>query len=44
LKETINGFKKIVNGELDHIVEQDFYMAGSIEEVLERAEERKRVG
>ncbi|MCF7810727.1 F0F1 ATP synthase subunit beta [bacterium] len=44
LKETINGFKKIVNGELDHISEQDFYMAGSIEEVLERAEERKKVG
>ncbi|NQU05288.1 MAG: F0F1 ATP synthase subunit beta, partial [Calditrichaeota bacterium] len=44
LKETINGFKKIINGELDHIVEQDFYMAGSIDEVLERAEERKKVG
>jgi len=43
LKETIIGFKKIVDGELDHISEQDFYMAGTIEEVLERAEERKKV-
>ncbi len=43
LKETIIGFKKIVDGELDHISEQDFYMVGSIEEVLERAEERKKV-
>jgi len=43
LKETIAGFKKIVNGELDHVAEQDFYMAGTIEEVLERAEERKKV-
>ena len=44
LKETINAFKKIADGELDHISEQDFYMAGGIEEVLERAEERKKVG
>ena len=43
LKDTIKGFKKLVEGELDHISEQDFYMAGGIEEVLERAEERKKV-
>ncbi len=43
LKDTINGFRKVVDGELDHISEQDFYMAGGIEEVLERAEERKKV-
>ncbi|MFC2150300.1 F0F1 ATP synthase subunit beta [Calditrichota bacterium] len=43
LKETIKGFKMIVNGEMDHVSEQDFYMAGAIEEVLERAEERKKV-
>ena len=44
LKDTISGFNKIVDGELDHISEQDFYMVGGIEEVLERAEERKKVG
>ena len=44
LKDTIAGFKKIVNGELDHVAEQDFYMAGQIDEVLTRAEERKKVG
>ena len=38
LKETIAGFKGIVDGEYDHIPEQSFYMAGSIDEVIERAE------
>lgn len=38
LKETIRGFKGILDGEYDHIPEQAFYMVGSIEEVLEKAE------
>lgn len=38
VKETIDGFKKILSGELDHIPENDFYMKGSIQEVLESAE------
>ena len=37
LKETIRGFKGILNGEYDHIPEQAFYMVGSIDEVLEKA-------
>ena len=37
LKETIRGFKMIVDGEMDHIPEQAFYMVGAIEEVLEKA-------
>ncbi|QIW15134.1 F0F1 ATP synthase subunit beta [Pasteurellaceae bacterium RH1A] len=37
LKETIRGFKGILNGDYDHIPEQAFYMAGSIDEVVERA-------
>ncbi|QLB20775.1 F0F1 ATP synthase subunit beta [Vespertiliibacter pulmonis] len=37
LKETIRGFKGILAGEYDHIPEQAFYMAGSIDEVIERA-------
>ncbi|MEO1889781.1 MAG: F0F1 ATP synthase subunit beta [Cycloclasticus sp.] len=36
LKDTITGFKGILNGEYDHIPEQSFYMAGTIEEVVER--------
>lgn len=38
LKETIKGFKMIVEGEMDHIPEQAFYMVGPIEEVFEKAE------
>ena len=37
LKDTIRGFKGILEGEFDHISEQAFYMAGSIDEVVERA-------
>ncbi|MDR0233974.1 MAG: F0F1 ATP synthase subunit beta, partial [Zoogloeaceae bacterium] len=37
LRETINGFKGIVEGEYDHLPEQAFYMVGSIEEAVEKA-------
>ncbi|KXB12036.1 F0F1 ATP synthase subunit beta [Xylella fastidiosa] len=37
LKETIRGFKAIVDGEYDHLPEQAFYMVGNIEEVIEKA-------
>ena len=37
LSETIRGFKGIVNGEYDDIPEQAFYMAGNIDEVIEKA-------
>jgi len=37
LKDTIKGFKAIVNGEYDHLPEQAFYMVGTIEEVVENA-------
>ena len=33
--ETIKGFKMILDGELDNVTENDFYMKGSIDEVLE---------
>ena len=39
LKDNIRSFKGMVSGEYDHIPEQLFYMAGSIDEVLERFEE-----
>ena len=37
LKDTIAGFKGIVNGEYDHLPEQAFYMVGTIDEAVERA-------
>lgn len=41
LKDTIKGFHMIVEGALDHVPEQAFYMTGTIEEVLENAEKKK---
>ena len=37
LKETIRGFKMIINGECDHMPEQSFYMVGTIDEAIEKA-------
>lgn len=41
LKDTIRGFKGIVDGEYDHLPEQAFYMVGAIEEAVEKA---KKIG
>ncbi|MAA73045.1 MAG: F0F1 ATP synthase subunit beta [Bermanella sp.] len=37
LKETIRGFKGILEGEFDALPEQAFYMVGTIEEAIEKA-------
>ena len=37
LRETIAGFRAIVDGEYDHLPEQAFYMVGAIEEAVEKA-------
>ena len=37
LRDTIAGFKAILNGEYDHLPEQAFYMVGGIEEAAEKA-------
>jgi F-type H+-transporting ATPase subunit beta len=37
LKETIRGFKMIVNGECDALPEQAFYMVGTIDDAFEKA-------
>src|SRR5476651_2102807 len=37
LKDTIRGFKAILDGEYDHLPEQAFYMVGGIEEAVENA-------
>jgi F-type H+-transporting ATPase subunit beta len=38
LKETIRGFKEIIEGKHDHIPESMFLFAGGIDEVVERFE------
>lgn len=41
VQETVRGFKEIVEGRHDDKPEQAFYMVGTIEEVVEKAEELK---
>ena len=38
LKDTIAGFQGILDGEYDHLPEQAFYMVGSIEEAVKKAQ------
>lgn len=44
LKETIRGFKQIVDGELDDVPEECFYNKGTIDEVYDAAEELQKKG
>jgi F-type H+-transporting ATPase subunit beta len=39
--DTVRGFKEIAEGKHDDIPEQAFYLAGTIDEVIERAREQK---
>ncbi|PMR71170.1 F0F1 ATP synthase subunit beta [Halomonas heilongjiangensis] len=41
LKDTIRGFQGILNGEYDDLPEQAFYMVGSIDEAVEKANQMK---
>lgn len=41
LKDTIRGFRGIIDGEYDALPEQAFYMVGSIEEAVEKANKMK---
>lgn len=41
LEDTLTGFERILNGELDEVPEEAFYMKGSIDEVLESVEKAK---
>ena len=40
LEDTIKGFRMILEGELDHVSEQAFYMVGTIEEAIENWQSR----
>ncbi len=42
LEDTIRSFKEILDGRHDQVVEQAFYMVGTIEEVLEKNEQLKK--
>ena len=42
VEDTIKGFDMIIQGELDHIPEQAFFMAGGIDEVMQRHEDSKK--
>ena len=42
LQDTIRGFKGIVDGEYDHLPEQAFYMVGSIEQAVEKAQKMEQ--
>jgi F-type H+-transporting ATPase subunit beta len=42
LPDTIKGFKEVVEGKHDEVPEQAFYMQGTIEDVLERAEQLRK--
>lgn len=41
LKDTIRGFQGILNGEYDELPEQAFYMVGTIDEAVEKANQMK---
>jgi F-type H+-transporting ATPase subunit beta len=41
LEDTIKGFGELIDGKHDDVPEQAFYMLGSLEEALERAEQMK---
>ena len=41
IKDTVRGFRGILEGEYDDLPEQAFLMAGKIEEVVENAEKLK---
>jgi F-type H+-transporting ATPase subunit beta len=41
LKETISGFQEILDGHLDHLPEQAFYLVGNIEEAKAKAQTLK---
>lgn len=44
LRETLRGFKGIIDGRYDDIPEQAFYMVGTVDEAVEKAETVKTTG
>ena len=44
LTDTIKGFKRIIEGQLDHLPEQAYYMVGPVEEAIAQGEKLSEVG
>ena len=42
VEDTIKGFAEIIDGKMDHIPEQFFYMVGTLDEVIENYEKDKK--
>lgn len=42
IEETIRGFKMILEGEVDHLPEAAFYMVGTIDEAIKKAEKLRK--
>jgi F-type H+-transporting ATPase subunit beta len=42
LSETIESFEAVINGDLDHLPEQAFYMVGGAETALAKAAEMEK--
>ena len=42
LKDTIKGFKGLVDGDFDDVPEAAFYMVGTIEEAIEKSKKMKK--
>jgi F-type H+/Na+-transporting ATPase subunit beta len=42
VKDTVRGFRMILDGEVDHIPEQMFYMAGTMDEVMQRYDDAQK--
>ena len=43
IADTVRSFREIVDGKYDHLPEQAFYMVGTIEEAVEKAEKMKEL-
>ena len=44
VRETVRGFAEILEGKYDSLPEQAFYMVGSIDEAVEKAEQMQGAG
>ena len=42
IEDTVRGFKEICEGKYDDLPENAFYMVGTIEEAIEKAEQEKK--
>ncbi|MEE8390891.1 MAG: F0F1 ATP synthase subunit beta, partial [Anaerolineae bacterium] len=41
IEETVRGFREILEGKYDHLPEDAFYMVGTVDEAVEKAEQMR---